>query len=779
MSVVLWPRQEVLQLVIPQLGSVGRHLNANTANNLIRRLTKLQTPEGKISFDRWLVVAKEVLRWNDHCIHLFWDMVSLSTFYMSRESALLVKREDTSLDLEFVAIFLFLHLHDGPALSLSQKSPTVAYEDSWPNALPGAPTPEDDVPTSPISPKNSAKSKPFNSPISPRSPRNLSPRNRSGSPTSGARAPKSSAQYLHAVRDKIPLILRSLSIEQQEESTMTDLTLSIDTSRIDDMGALATDFAIAKKTVDALGLIVCGGHSRDQNVSNLSSLFSAFQGGDKEKEGASMPFSELSAWIDLHMSMNDTLYPVSRSPAARELNISMSPEVEKDAATVAKGQQPSRICNSVSSLSRSKPTIINGCTTTVVHVIGSLSRPSSFKRGGSGRKELTGLACSSLDRAEHSGLEPRPKPEHSDSDSDSLHDPIREKQSPDGRLRNLSNLSDSSFDENGLDELCLTHRSDEAPTKETTLPPLYLNFCSRAKMYLISPYHSASISGCSDCDIVIGAVFGAVIVSNCERVRITCACRKLLIINCLDCAFNVATLTTTIIAGDSRGVVVGPYNTAYKSLRMHLKLAGLEPLLSTEEPSANPKMASLPAPVDREGSPNCWASLCDVVACLESPVSNCSPSGYAMDAAVAPSPLPPPLPSTARLLPYEDFRPTTVPVKQEFLAFEHCPIRTPAEYLGSLRQQQQSLELVKAQVASVLVPTYTPSSSPLNAVPDPAAGEAEDRKKRAAATSTEVSKKFMEWLVNSGNAKQVLDLIRIDAERVSVSQSAHPSTHPH
>ena len=27
----------------------------------------------------------------------------------------------------------------------------------------------------------------------------------------------------------------------------------------------------------------------------------------------------------------------------------------------------------------------------------------------------------------------------------------------------------------------------------------------------ISPYYSASINGCSDCDIVIGAVFGAVI----------------------------------------------------------------------------------------------------------------------------------------------------------------------------------------------------------------------------------------------------------------------------
>lgn len=50
MSMILWPRQEVLQLVIPQLGSVGRNLNANTAINVIRKLTKMQTTDGKIRF---------------------------------------------------------------------------------------------------------------------------------------------------------------------------------------------------------------------------------------------------------------------------------------------------------------------------------------------------------------------------------------------------------------------------------------------------------------------------------------------------------------------------------------------------------------------------------------------------------------------------------------------------------------------------------------------------------------------------------------------------------
>ena len=52
---------------------------------------------------------------------------------------------------------------------------------------------------------------------------------------------------------------------------------------------------------------------------------------------------------------------------------------------------------------------------------------------------------------------------------------------------------------------------------------------SNLKMYVcmyvwhmqISPYYSASVNGCSDCDIVIGAVFGAVIGEGCDNLTQT------------------------------------------------------------------------------------------------------------------------------------------------------------------------------------------------------------------------------------------------------------------
>ena len=77
--VTFWPRHEVFQLVIQQLAnSGGKVLTNEVATVAVKQLSKLQTPEGNISFDRWLVVAKDLLRWNDSCLQVFWEMLLLA-----------------------------------------------------------------------------------------------------------------------------------------------------------------------------------------------------------------------------------------------------------------------------------------------------------------------------------------------------------------------------------------------------------------------------------------------------------------------------------------------------------------------------------------------------------------------------------------------------------------------------------------------------------------------------------------------------------------------------
>ena len=95
-------------------------------------------------------------------------------------------------------------------------------------------------------------------------------------------------------------------------------------------------------------------------------------------------------------------------------------------------------------------------------------------------------------------------------------------------LSNDFKFKESFFVDNGMHAV-------GGPRPDLSLPQLFVNYCTKgSKLYMvsyymlisavtyitvfmyvctvqISPYYSASINGCSDCDIVIGAVFGAVI----------------------------------------------------------------------------------------------------------------------------------------------------------------------------------------------------------------------------------------------------------------------------
>ncbi len=101
----------------------------------------------------------------------------------------------------------------------------------------------------------------------------------------------------------------------------------------------------------------------------------------------------------------------------------------------------------------------------------------------------------------------------------------------------------------------------------------------------------------------------------------------------------------------------GPYNSSYRNLKNHLKLADLQQLTV----SADGRLES-PA--------NCWASLCDVNVCLDAVLTSSSPSGYAVDAMAARSLLPPPPSTTAVISTPERFRTVSIPFKQEYLSFE-------------------------------------------------------------------------------------------------------------
>lgn len=109
------------------------------------------------SFDVWLVTAKEHMKWNDSCITLFWDMLTLATYYINYGSTLKEESDSSKhgfanhvaagIELEYIAVFLILHVNE---VQQRSSSPIVAYDTVWPVAQAAAGE-LDPSPTSPSS----------------------------------------------------------------------------------------------------------------------------------------------------------------------------------------------------------------------------------------------------------------------------------------------------------------------------------------------------------------------------------------------------------------------------------------------------------------------------------------------------------------------------------------------------------------------------------------------------------------------------------------------------
>lgn len=102
------------------------------------------------------------MKWNDSCIQLFWEMLLSATFYLTYSSSTAkdsVSQHDipnksshgtaaqSGIDLEYLAIFLVLHVND---VQQRSSSPIVAYDTIWPANHQSA-LETDYIPTSPSS----------------------------------------------------------------------------------------------------------------------------------------------------------------------------------------------------------------------------------------------------------------------------------------------------------------------------------------------------------------------------------------------------------------------------------------------------------------------------------------------------------------------------------------------------------------------------------------------------------------------------------------------------
>eukprot|EP01033_Poteriospumella_lacustris_P005533 gene5533-3946_t len=724
MSVVLWPRQEVLQLVIPQLSTIGKGLHLSTIGEISRRLLELRNTGGKISLQAWLIAARSVLKWNDQSIYLFWDVLILAAHYLNPD--LVDKYEDDNVELDVECIIVFLILHVTENAPSAKAAPGTSFDSVWPLNPEGEVYPSSPIssPSSPIRESNRVTHRAMSPIGSPRSPRNgsspvqngISPSKR---PTaSSPRAPRISTQHLHSVRQKIPIILRALSWVVSSNADEDIAAFMAEDHRNMETSSSINMFVVDRKIADFLGLVICGGYSRDQCISPFSALHPVWANSESDSipsrsmqdimdaislAGGHLTSVDYLAWLNLHLSMNDVLYPVTLTPANTGLSgtgaviDSLDPSV-KD----SKHQYPHRVSTPIFSLSRFSPTVINNCSTTIIHnVTTGPSRAASFRHRSMRQHDSERMDVQTV---------------NSESTM---------------RINRLASVS-HDFAETDLDAI----------VQELGIPENVMDQDLTSPMG--SPWKIASITGCVDSQIIIGGVYGSLIVNGCERVKITAACRKLVVINCLECEFNIATLSCSIVMGDSRNLSFGPHNAPYRNLRNHLRIADLTDLIHQPHGSAAEGEEVMVLTTS-----NAWSLVCDVNHCVDMATK---PSGASLECQsnrMLRFSLP--TSSTAMVQTPDQFRFVSIPLKSEYVNnFENLVIGLPPTFLESVRHAQEKIDETKHRVVTLLS-----EHSPDAMQADSSTSEDDDHRELTA----------KEWLVATDNIQEVLDLIRIDTEK--------------
>lgn len=117
------------------------------------------------------------------------------------------------------------------------------------------------------------------------------------------------------------------------------------------------------------------------------------------------------------------------------------------------------------------------------------------------------------------------------------------------------------------------------------LHDLAISDCSDIHMYLLQPFEHVTIAACTGCTIVVGAVAGLLHVVDCEKTTITSAARRIITSNSSDVVMCVFTPSPPLLVGDNRNCQFAPYNTYYDGLREDLLATGLAAAAVSENQS--------------------------------------------------------------------------------------------------------------------------------------------------------------------------------------------------
>jgi len=287
----------------------------------------------------------------------------------------------------------------------------------------------------------------------------------------------------------------------------------------------------------------------------------------------------------------------------------------------------------------------------------------------------------------------------------------------------------------------------DAPTR---LHDVTIVNSSDTHLYLLQPLEHVTIVACTDCTIVLGAVAGLLHIQDCERVKLTGTARRMAVSNSLEVVQYCFTPSPPLLVGDNRSCQLAPYNTYYDGLREDLLAAGLAARHSDDRAALTCASNKWKVPVE--------LSKLEVpsMALPSQDLLDSSPKRgeHATDDAMA----------TPVLLPASEFHILFIPLESESMRLRRlaeeldddaeesqycrnltdilhsCPFRLPVEYERRVHMTAERLKTLHAATKSD-----------------------ELTLEQQAHIEEEMNQKFRDWLVTSGNLRQVLDLVHMEA----------------
>jgi TBCC domain-containing protein 1 len=278
--------------------------------------------------------------------------------------------------------------------------------------------------------------------------------------------------------------------------------------------------------------------------------------------------------------------------------------------------------------------------------------------------------------------------------------------------------------------------------------------CSEAVIYCLAPCAVTSLSNCTDCTVVVGACAAALRLEHCERCTVVAAAGHVQLRSCHGCSLHVFTPRPVLVLGDTRHCRVGPHNTWYDALGAHLARAGL-PVGAAASANRCFEAFTLHPPAHMH-LPAAGGEALSAAAAGKSAAA-AAQAGAAPDAA-APSGRATPVPGGVAItacgvtsLPPEEYAPLVVPFSvcsREGQA-ETAPTSTGGAAPGS------PFSLPPGYVAA-LEARLRRVADVQGAVRDAQLDESKRKELQAA-----IQGHFREWLVVTGNMRQVVDLSRV------------------